>query len=104
MMTRMTGPDCVVVCNLTNAHTHLMKSSKIGEGGGSAGSVPGMPTELPLQETGLHDLLHGRQAWSRLNSFHKRGGQIICPREGNFRAVPSQNGGESRMSLLPPIR
>ena len=29
-MTRMTGPDCVVMCNLINTHTHTLKA-----GGGS---------------------------------------------------------------------
>ena len=24
-MTRMTGPDCVVMCNLINTHTHTLK-------------------------------------------------------------------------------
>ena len=23
-MTRMTGPDCVVMCNLINTHTHIL--------------------------------------------------------------------------------
>ena len=24
-MTRMTGPDCAVMCNLINIHTHILK-------------------------------------------------------------------------------
>ena len=36
-MTRMTGPDCVVMCNLINTHTHgdddNGNENKIGEGG-----------------------------------------------------------------------
>ena len=27
-MTRMTGPDCVVMCNLINTHTHTAKKRK----------------------------------------------------------------------------
>ena len=29
-MTRMTGPDCVVMCNLINTHTHTHKKERIG--------------------------------------------------------------------------
>ena len=29
-MTRMTGPDCVVMCNLINTHTHIVGSRKCG--------------------------------------------------------------------------
>ena len=33
-MTRMTGPDCVVMCNLINTHTHThANENRIGEGG-----------------------------------------------------------------------
>ena len=28
-MTRMTGPDCVVMCNLINTHTHIHTQSII---------------------------------------------------------------------------
>ena len=28
-MTRMTGPDCVVMCNLINTHTHTHKYTHI---------------------------------------------------------------------------
>ena len=32
-MTRMTGPDCVVMCNLINTHTHThITGSRIGLG------------------------------------------------------------------------
>ena len=27
-MTRMTGPDCVVMCNLINTHTHKLDNGK----------------------------------------------------------------------------
>ena len=27
LMTRMTGPDCVVMCNLINTHTHTSRES-----------------------------------------------------------------------------
>ena len=30
-MTRMTGPDCVVMCNLINAHTHTQGSTRNSE-------------------------------------------------------------------------
>ena len=29
-MTRMTGPDCVVMCNLINTHTHMSELDKKG--------------------------------------------------------------------------
>ena len=32
-MTRMTGPDCVVMCNLINTHTHTFRKQG-GEQGG----------------------------------------------------------------------
>ena len=37
-MTRMTGPDCAVMCNLINIHTHTYTHTHdgIGEGGGEA--------------------------------------------------------------------
>ena len=41
-MTRMTGPDCVVMCNLINTHTHTHRDddngteNRIGEGGREA--------------------------------------------------------------------
>ena len=28
-MTRMTGPDCVVMCNLINTHTHTHTGKKL---------------------------------------------------------------------------
>ena len=34
-MTRMTGPDCVVMCNLINTHTHT-HSENSKEAGGEA--------------------------------------------------------------------
>ena len=35
-LTRMTGPDCVVMCNLINTHTHTHKRGG-GRGGVGAG-------------------------------------------------------------------
>ena len=29
-MTRMTGPDCAVMCNLTNTHTHAHTADRPG--------------------------------------------------------------------------
>ena len=31
-MTRMTGPDCVVMCNLINTHTHTHTHKEAGGG------------------------------------------------------------------------
>ena len=31
-MTRMTGPDCVVMCNLINTHTHIHSHTHTGTG------------------------------------------------------------------------
>ena len=36
-MTRMTGPDCAVMCNLINTHTHTNKGEE-GEAQGTQGS------------------------------------------------------------------
>ena len=40
-MTRMTGPDCAVMCNLKNTHTHkhtrLIEAGAGGGGGGGRG-------------------------------------------------------------------
>ena len=38
-MTRMTGPDCVVMCNLINTHTHTHTDKEAGGGAqGAQGS------------------------------------------------------------------
>ena len=51
--------------------------STIGEGGDT--TSPGRSSNHPLPGIGLHDPLHGRQAWPGFNSFYQRVGQI-CPR------------------------
>ena len=38
-MTRMTGPDCVVVCNLINTHTHTHTQINKEAGGGAQGTL-----------------------------------------------------------------
>ena len=38
-MTRMTGPDCAVMCNLINTHTHTHTHNK--EAGGGAQGAQG---------------------------------------------------------------
>ena len=58
-----------------------------------------MSPEQPFPRMELHGPLHGSQACLEFNSFHRGLGQI-CPREGIFRAVPSQNGDNFRTS--PP--
>ena len=35
-MIRMAGPDCAVMCNLINTHTHAHTENRIGEGGREA--------------------------------------------------------------------
>ena len=36
-MTRMTGPDCAVMCNLINTHTHTQQGGGNGDGNGVGG-------------------------------------------------------------------
>ena len=53
-MTRMTGPDCAVMCNLINTHTHRRRAGNGGETGGKrnkcrkerVGSIPANPDNL----------------------------------------------------------
>ena len=42
-MTRMTGPDCVVMCNLINTHTHTHNHGICGVPGGFARRHDGGP-------------------------------------------------------------
>ena len=56
-MTRMTGPDCVVMCNLINTHTHTHTHIKsYGKVQGSAGEgcrgICGMPGGLARRHDG----------------------------------------------------
>ena len=37
-MTRMTGPDCAVMCNLINTHTHTNTQDGDGRGDGNESS------------------------------------------------------------------
>ena len=59
-----------------------------------------MSSEQPLQKTGQHGPLHGRQTWSELNSFN-RGVDINVPGRGYVSAVSSQNG-ETIPAPSPP--
>ena len=58
-----------------------------------------MPPEQHLPRIRLHDPLHDWQACPESNSFHQGFG-LICPREGGFCVVLSQNG--KKMQYLPP--
>ena len=40
-MTRMTGPDCVVMCNLINTHTHTAQNENRNVGGNKLSSGDG---------------------------------------------------------------
>ena len=40
-MTRMTGPDCAVMCNLINTHTHTHTHTHTQEAGGVAQGAQG---------------------------------------------------------------
>ena len=42
-MTRMTGPDCVVMCNLINTHTHMSICGEVGS------DVHGLIKELAIR-------------------------------------------------------
>ena len=41
---RMTGPDCAVICNLINTHTHNLESNK--EAGGGAQGAQGSTSKI----------------------------------------------------------
>ena len=44
-MTRMTRPDCAVICNLINTHTHIQEGAQDGNENGS-GDGAGTGTEV----------------------------------------------------------
>ena len=75
---------------------------RLGEGGDTTIPSSERSPKQPLPGIGLHDPLHGRQACPEFNSFHQGVGQI-SPREGFFRAVPSQNEDKFVTSPRPPI-
>ena len=56
-----------------------MSCSTVGEGGDTTIPSPGRSPKQPLPGIGLHDFLHGRQAFPESISFHQGVGQI-CPR------------------------
>ena len=49
-MTRMTGPDCAVMCNLLNTHTHTMRT---GAGTSTKTEREGKRVERP----GTHQIM-----------------------------------------------
>ena len=57
----------------------LKSCSTIGEGGDMTIPSPGRSPKHHLPGIELHDPLHGRQAYPKINSFHQGVGQI-CPR------------------------
>ena len=69
--------------------------------GGKDSTIPSprMSPENPLQSTGRHDPLHGRQTCSESNFFHKFVGQT-CPREGEDLFVPSYRGQDDIISYI----
>ena len=56
-----------------------LRDSTIEEGGDTTISSPGRSPKQPLPGIGLHDPLHGPQAWPEFIAFDKGVGQI-CPR------------------------
>ena len=86
---------------LYNAFCYTKVIQRLGRWGDLAILSPGISPEQPLQETGLHDPLHGRQACSESNSFHILVGLVkYVPSRGYCRVVPSQNGDKSPRHLL----
>ena len=63
----------------------------IAGGGDTTIPFPGRSPKQPLPGIGLHDPLHGRQAYPELNLFHQ-GVSQISPREGLFlrRSLPKR--------------
>ena len=80
----------------------MVESSNDWEGGRGDSTIPptGISPEHPLQGTGLHDPLHGRQACSESNSLHKGVGQI-CPREKLFSGGPPLR--RKQICNIPPL-
>ena len=99
------------LCNLSaKKHPHWLEEeqlfpsvSTIGGGGGTTISSPGRSPKEHHPGIGLHDPLHGRQACSEFNSFHK-GFSQISPREGLFscRSLPKR-GQMCDIPAPPPI-
>ena len=65
-------------------------------------SVPERSPKQPLPGIGLHDSLHGRQAYPELNSFIT-GLVKYIPGRDYFGAVPSQNRDKFETSPTPLI-
>ena len=65
--------------------------------------VPGEVTKTAPSGMRLHDTLHGRQACPKFIAFDQGVGPI-CPRQGLFPDVPSQNGDKYITSPPPPNR
>ena len=68
-----------------------VRRSTVGESGDTTVPSPGRSPKESLWGVGLNDPLHGRQACPEINSFRQGVGQI-CPRDGQFSRIPSQNG------------
>ena len=66
--------------DLVNTSNHPPSmGSTIGEGGDTTISSLGRSPKQPLLGIGLHDPLHGRQAYSEVMAFDQ-GVVLICPR------------------------
>ena len=75
-MTRMTGPDCVVMCNLINTHTHTHRHKRLG-----VTQVDMMRDSLWrktfYRSLGWHDaaesadrICHGNDRWQETTRLH----------------------------------
>ena len=81
---------------------HVEKSrSTNGEGGDTTIPFPGRSPKQPLPGIGLHDPLHGRQAYPEFNSFHPGVGRIFL-REGLVSCRPLPKRDKSVTSPPPP--
>ena len=50
-MTRMTGPDCAVMCNLINTHTHTRTGSGRGEERRSSTFIPHASSSMKTKDS-----------------------------------------------------
>ena len=81
---------------------HFSCRNRLTIWGGGESMTPSLGKSLgqPLQGTGLHDPLLGRQTCSKSTFFHKRVDQT-CPRGADIsRVVPFQNGGKRARILV----
>ena len=81
---------------------HVEKSrSTNGEGGDTTIPFLGKSPKQPLPGIGLHDPLHGRQAYPEFNSFHPGVGRIFL-REGLVSCRPFPKRGQICDISSPP--